>query len=80
MALLLYFVDPLKEKLLKTANNELDNLLHDQHRHAITYNHCFIENVQKIFNARNKKRLLEVLTEMFPLGYQDLNYFFFRRI
>lgn len=41
----------------------MDSLFHDRHRHAIT--HYFTENVQKIFNARNEKRLLEVLEEMF---------------
>jgi hypothetical protein len=69
-ALLKHYVDPLMEKLLNTANDEIDSLFLDRHRHAITYNHYFTENVQKIFNARNEKRLLEVLEEMFPIdGY-----------
>ncbi|CZS92502.1 related to interferon-induced GTP-binding protein Mx [Rhynchosporium agropyri] len=66
-ALLMHYVDPLMEALLKTANDEMDSLFLDRHRHAITYNHYFTENVQKIFNARNEKRLLEVLEAMFPI-------------
>ena len=69
IALLMHYVDPLMEKLLKTATSEMDGLFSDRHRHAITYNHYFTENVQKIFNGRYEKRLLEVLTQMFPLDY-----------
>ncbi|KAF7937322.1 uncharacterized protein EAE98_001636 [Botrytis deweyae] len=67
MALLMLYVDPLMEKLLKKATDELDRLFRDRHRHAITYNHYFTENAQKISDARNQKRLLEVLEKMFPL-------------
>ncbi|PVH68000.1 hypothetical protein DL98DRAFT_442268, partial [Cadophora sp. DSE1049] len=69
MALLMHCVDPLIEKLLKTATNEMDSLFRDRHRHAITYNYYFTENVQKISNDRYEKRLLEVLRQMFPLDY-----------
>jgi hypothetical protein len=69
VALLMNYVDPLMEKLLKTATREMDGLFSDRHRHAITYNHYFTENAQKIFNSRYEKRLLEVLTQMFPLDY-----------
>ena len=68
-ALLMHCVDPLMEKLFKTANDELDSLFRDRQGHAITYNHYFTENVQKISNGRNEKRLLKVLTDMFPLNY-----------
>jgi GTPase SAR1 family protein len=70
-ALLMHYVDPLMEALLKTASDEMDSLFLDRHRHAITYNHYFTENVQKIFNARNEKRLLEVLEAMFPIDGYD---------
>ncbi|KAG9246896.1 P-loop containing nucleoside triphosphate hydrolase protein [Calycina marina] len=69
VALLMHYVDPLMEKLLKTATSEMDGLFNDRHRHAITYNHYFTENVQKIFNSRYEKRLLDVLKQMFPLDY-----------
>lgn len=69
MALLMHYVDPLMEKLLKSAKAEMDSLFRDRHRHAITYNHYFTENVQKIFDARNEKRILGVLQRMFPLSY-----------
>ncbi|KAH9205431.1 P-loop containing nucleoside triphosphate hydrolase protein [Leptodontidium sp. 2 PMI_412] len=69
MASLMHCVDPLMEKLLRTATNEMDSLFRDRHRQAITYNHYFTENVQKISNGRYEKRLLEVLTQMFPLDY-----------
>ena len=49
-ALLMHYVDPLMETLLRTASDEMDNLFLDRHRHAITYNHYFCckcaENVQ----------------------------------
>ncbi|TGO28756.1 hypothetical protein BPAE_0023g00210 [Botrytis paeoniae] len=67
MALLMLYVDSLMEKLLKKATDELDRLFRDRHRHAITYNHYFTETVQKISDARNQKRLLEVLEKVFPL-------------
>ncbi|KAG9242207.1 P-loop containing nucleoside triphosphate hydrolase protein [Calycina marina] len=69
VALLMHYVDPLMEKLLKTATSEMDGLFNDRHRHAITYNHYFTEKVQKIFNSRYEKRLLDVLKQMFPLDY-----------
>jgi hypothetical protein len=68
-ALLKHWIDPLVLKLLDTANNAMDSLFRDRHRHAITYNHYFTENVQKIVNARNEKRLLQVLEQMFPLDF-----------
>jgi len=70
-ALLTHFVDPLTDKLLMTANEELDSLFRNRHRHAITYNHYFTDNVQRISNARNNKRLLKVLEIVFPLNNND---------
>ncbi|KAF7949092.1 hypothetical protein EAE96_008263 [Botrytis aclada] len=67
MALLMLYVDPLMEKVLNKATDELERLFRDRHRHAITYNHYFTENVQKISDARNQKRLLGVLEKFFPL-------------
>ncbi|TGO89303.1 hypothetical protein BPOR_0115g00080 [Botrytis porri] len=67
MALRMLYVDPLMEKLLKKATNEMDRLFHDRHRHAITYNHYFTETVQEISDARDQKRLLEALEKVFPL-------------
>jgi hypothetical protein len=71
MALLTHCVDPLMEKVLKTATDELESLFRDRRRHAITYNHYFTENVQKIFNDRYERRILEVLKKMFPLNYNE---------
>lgn len=48
---------------LKTANDELENLPSDQHRHAIDYNHYFTECSQKNLNACYEKRI-EVLKAM----------------
>jgi hypothetical protein len=69
MALLMLCVDPLMEKLLKKATAELDRLFRDRHRHAITYNHYFTETAQKLSDARDNRRLLEVLEKMFPWDY-----------
>lgn len=66
-ALLVHYVDPLIENLRKTANDQMDSLFRDRHRQAITYNHHFTDNVQKISNARYEKRLLEILEATFPL-------------
>ncbi|KAM0134335.1 hypothetical protein ACHAO1_005730 [Botrytis cinerea] len=67
MALLMLYVDPLMEKLLKRATDELNRLFRDRQRHAITYNHYFTENAQKISDARHQKKLLEVLEKAFPV-------------
>ena len=69
MALLEHWIDPLVLKILNEANDAMDSLFRDRHRHAITYNHYFTANVQKISNARNEKRLLQVLEQMFPMDY-----------
>jgi len=47
----------------------LDRLFRDRHRHAITYNHYFTETAQKLSDARDNRRLLEVLEKMFPWDY-----------
>lgn len=67
IALLMLYVDPLMEKLLKRATDELDRLFRDRQRHAITYNHYFTETAQKISDSRNQKKLLEVLEKAFPV-------------
>ncbi|XMA13663.1 hypothetical protein WAI453_006454 [Rhynchosporium graminicola] len=66
-ALLIHYVDPLMEKQLMSATDQMNELFRDRHRHAITYNHYFTDNVQKVFNDRYEKRLLEVLRQKFPL-------------
>lgn len=73
-ALLIHWIDPLMEKQLATANVALDGLFRDRHRHAITYNHYFTENVQNVLDARYERRLLKVLEQMFPLDPQNLNH------
>ena len=67
MALLIHWVDPLKEKQLTAANDEIDSLFRDRHRHTITYNHYFTDNVQKICNTRYESRLLKALEEIFSV-------------
>lgn len=69
MALLILCIDLLIERLPNKATDELNRLFCDRYRHAITYNHYFTETAQKISDARDNKRLLEVLEKMFPLDY-----------
>jgi len=43
------------------ANKELEGLLNDRRRHAITYNHFYTENVQKIRDRRLKEQYEAVI-------------------
>jgi hypothetical protein len=67
IALLIHWVNPLMKKQLTAANDKIDSLFRDRHRHAITYNYYFTDNVQKIFNTCYESQLAKVLEEMFPV-------------
>jgi hypothetical protein len=66
-ALLFHWVDRAMDNSLENACKRMDSLFADRKRHVITYNHYFTENIQKSFNARNEKRMLEALEQFFPI-------------
>jgi hypothetical protein len=66
-ALLFHWVDRAMDNSLENACKRMDSLFADRKRHVITYNHYFTENIQKSFNARNEKTMLEALEQFFPI-------------
>lgn len=60
-------IDTQMEQRLESANKELDKLLKDRRRHAITYNHYYTENVQKIRDRRIKERYEAVFDDALSL-------------
>ena len=66
-ALLSHSVSGAMDICLENARKRMENLFADRKKHAITYNHYFTENIQKSFNARIEKRLLEGLEKCLPI-------------
>jgi GTPase SAR1 family protein len=69
-SLFAYHIDTKMAERLEKANRELENLLEDRRRHAITYNHYYTDNVQKIRHDRfieRTARLLENISDSSPV-------------
>ncbi|KAI5841700.1 dynamin family protein-like protein [Tricharina praecox] len=54
-------IDQEMAERFQRANKELEGLLNDRRRHAITYNHYYTENVQKIRDRRLKEQYEAVI-------------------
>jgi GTPase SAR1 family protein len=56
-ALFTHWIDPNTNERFKKANQALDRLLTDRDRHPITYNHYYIESLQRVRQERQMKEL-----------------------
>lgn len=64
-----YRINDILKKRLRDAEDELEEILRDRKRHAITYNHYYIDNVQKIHEQRRAKSSERALRK--ALGLTD---------
>lgn len=61
-SLFTYHLDKIMEDRLADAKQELERVMADQRRHAMTYNHYYTDNVQNSRQERRKNHYLEVLS------------------
>ncbi len=59
-----YHINPKLEERFTKAEEELRNLLNDRKGHAITYNHYYTENVQRLRSSRMNRRYEKVLNSL----------------
>ena len=66
--LLQYWINDIMKRRLHHAERELNELFSDRKSHAITYNHYYTENVQKIHQQRRSKSSQEALKNVLGLS------------
>ncbi|KAH0538175.1 hypothetical protein FGG08_005233 [Glutinoglossum americanum] len=80
-ALFRYRIDGILEEKLQRGRKTLDRLMEDCDKHPITYNHYFIENLQKSVRKRREEEVSKRLKVFFPksiYGDQIFEAFSFR--
>ncbi|KAI9775355.1 MAG: hypothetical protein M1839_001271 [Geoglossum umbratile] len=72
-ALFRYWIDGILEEKLQRGRKTLDRLMADCDKHPITYNHYFIENLQRTVLGRREEEVSKRLKEFFGSRYSEDN-------
>ncbi|KAI9764204.1 MAG: hypothetical protein M1840_008594 [Geoglossum simile] len=70
-ALFQQWMDRILDEKLQHAHETVDRLMQDCGKHPITYNHYFIENVQKTIQKHREVELTKNLRKFFGQGYGE---------